>query len=114
MQPHNDGVDLESLSCPQDLFTRRSELDYEFRFHCQLSVPRHQFLKPPQARNATILSHLSEAAASVPTKTIGLPDWRDDMEQNEFCSEVVGERDGIWQGMQRSFTEVRSEQKGPN
>ena len=61
-----------------------------------------------------MLSHLRVVAASVPMKTLGHRDRRDDMEQNEFCSEVIGERDGIGQGMQRSFTEVRSEQKGPN
>ena len=36
------------------------------------------------------------------------------MKQNEFCPEVIGGRDGIWQGMQRSSTEVHGEQEGPN
>jgi len=114
MQTQNDRVGFKSVGCMQDLFSRRPELDHKFRFACQLGLLRQQFLQPPEASHTNILSHLHEVAASVPTKTLGHPDWRDDMEQNEFCSEVVGERDGIWQGMQRSFTEVRSEQKRPN
>ena len=40
MQAHNDGVDWESLGCLQDFLPRRSELDYEFGFDCQLDVLR--------------------------------------------------------------------------
>jgi hypothetical protein len=34
--------------------------------------------------------------------------------KTSFVPEVIGGRNGIWQSMQGSFTEVRREQKGPH
>lgn len=114
MQTQNDRVGLESVGCLQDLLTRRSELDGKFRFHYQLGLLGRQFLESPEAGHTNILSHLHDIASGGQKVIPRDRDIRDNVEQNELCSEVVGGRDGVWQGMQGGFAEVRSEQKGSN
>src|SRR5260370_573571 len=38
----------------------------------------------------------------------------ENVEHNEFCSEMIGERNGVGQSMQRSLREIGGKQKGVN
>jgi hypothetical protein len=114
VQAQNDEIGFESVGSQQDLFTRCPVLDHKFRLDSRLGRLQIQSIELPLASHSRLVSHLREIAGGRPMKTLRYLGHRENVEHNEFCAEMIGERDGVGQSMQGSRPEIRRKQKGAN
>jgi hypothetical protein len=62
MQAQNDEIGFESVGSQQDLFTRYSVLDDEFRLDSHLDILQIQLIELPLASLSGFISHVREIA----------------------------------------------------